>query len=111
MLNLENINFCYKKTKSVLSNINWQIEGGECWGVLGHNGAGKTTLSYLVMGLISSENGGTHNTFDHNEYLPEFGGYYSYLTVSQNFMFKASLLKNRFNRRHAQRSSKKNRTA
>ena len=111
MLNLENINFGYQKKIPVLSNINWQIEDGECWGVLGHNGAGKTTLSYLVMGLISSENGGIHNTFDHYEYLPEFGGYYNYLTVSQNFMFKASLLKNRFNRRHAQRSSKKNRTA
>ena len=111
MLNLENINFGYQKKIPVLSNINWQIEDGECWGVLGHNGAGKTTLSYLVMGLISSENGVIHNTFDNYEYLPEFGGYYSYLTVSQNFMFKASLLKNRFNRRHAQRSSKKNRTA
>ena len=93
MLNLENINFGYQKKIPVLSNINWQIEDGECWGVLGHNGAGKTTLSYLVMGLISSENGVIHNTFDNYEYLPEFGGYYSYLTVSQNFMFKASLLK------------------
>ena len=52
MLNLENINFGYQKKIPVLSNINWQIEDGECWGVLGHNGAGKTTLSYLVMGLI-----------------------------------------------------------
>ncbi|EGO7558356.1 ATP-binding cassette domain-containing protein, partial [Enterococcus faecalis] len=44
----EDISFFYKKNYFVLEDINWKIEKGQCWGILGHNGAGKTTLSYLV---------------------------------------------------------------
>jgi molybdate transport system ATP-binding protein len=33
----------------VLSDINWTMQQGECWAVLGHNGAGKSTLLSLIL--------------------------------------------------------------
>lgn len=37
-------------TKTILNGINWQIEQGERWALLGHNGAGKSTLLSLING-------------------------------------------------------------
>lgn len=53
--------FSTKKNYFVLEDINWKIEKGQCWGILGHNGAGKTTLSYLVLGLLKPSKGVVHN--------------------------------------------------
>ncbi len=36
--------------KRILSNINWEVNKGECWNVSGHNGSGKSTLLSLVTG-------------------------------------------------------------
>ena len=38
--------------KQVLFDINWQIEQGEHWFILGSNGAGKTTLTRMLLGYI-----------------------------------------------------------
>lgn len=37
----------------VLSDISWEVRGGENWAVLGPNGAGKSTLLRLVLALES----------------------------------------------------------
>jgi iron complex transport system ATP-binding protein len=36
----------------ILSAINWQIDGGQHWAVLGPNGSGKTTLLRLACGYL-----------------------------------------------------------
>ncbi|GAL86481.1 ABC-type molybdenum transport system, ATPase component/photorepair protein PhrA [Sporocytophaga myxococcoides] len=36
--------------KSILENINWKVNKGECWALLGHNGSGKSTLLSLING-------------------------------------------------------------
>lgn len=36
--------------KEILSNINWQINRGEHWAILGLNGAGKTSLLNMING-------------------------------------------------------------
>lgn len=97
MIELLNVSFGYKKNEKILSEINMKINKGECWGILGHNGAGKTTLSYLIMKLLSPQCGKIINTFLDCDYLPEFGGFYNYLTVQQNFDFKLSISKSKVN--------------
>lgn len=42
----------------VLQNIDWTIQAGERWAVLGASGAGKTTLVELVSGLTPPNRGG-----------------------------------------------------
>lgn len=91
MIELLDVNFAYKKNEEILSKINLKINQGECWGVLGHNGAGKTTLSYLIMKLLSPSVGSVTNNSTNCDYLPEFGGFYNYLTILQNLEFKMSL--------------------
>ena len=91
MIELLDVNFAYKKNEEILSKINLKINQGECWGVLGHNGAGKTTLSYLIMKLLSPSAGRVTNNSTNCDYLPEFGGFYNYLTILQNLEFKMSL--------------------
>jgi iron complex transport system ATP-binding protein len=36
----------------ILAGINWQIDGGQHWAVLGPNGSGKTTLLRIVCGYL-----------------------------------------------------------
>jgi iron complex transport system ATP-binding protein len=36
----------------ILSDINWRIEGGQHWAVLGPNGSGKTTLLKIACGYL-----------------------------------------------------------
>ncbi|MBR2009885.1 MAG: ATP-binding cassette domain-containing protein, partial [Peptococcaceae bacterium] len=36
----------------ILKNIDWQVEAGEHWIILGLNGCGKTTLLEMINGYI-----------------------------------------------------------
>lgn len=38
--------------KRILSNVDWQIRGGENWVVLGSNGSGKTTMLSTLLGYF-----------------------------------------------------------
>jgi iron complex transport system ATP-binding protein len=44
--------------KMILHSINWKVEAGEHWAVLGPNGSGKTTLLKLACGYIWPNAGG-----------------------------------------------------
>jgi ABC-2 type transport system ATP-binding protein len=43
--------------RAVLSDINFQVERGSTFGILGPNGSGKTTLLRILLGLIVPETG------------------------------------------------------
>ena len=51
-------NLCkeYNKNK-VLENINFSIEKGKIYGLVGENGAGKTTLLKIICGLTKKTSG------------------------------------------------------
>jgi lipopolysaccharide export system ATP-binding protein len=55
-LAVEHLQKSYKGRK-VVNNISFYVEQGEVVGLLGPNGAGKTTTFYMVVGLISPEEG------------------------------------------------------
>ncbi|TNJ61876.1 ABC transporter ATP-binding protein [Paenibacillus hemerocallicola] len=41
-----------REDKIVLQNMNWQVDSGEHWAILGLNGSGKTTLLNMITGYI-----------------------------------------------------------
>src|SRR5436190_14660899 len=43
--------------RTVVNNVNIEVNQGEIVGLLGPNGAGKTTTFYMVVGLIKPDNG------------------------------------------------------
>lgn len=43
--------------KIICHDLNWQVNAGEVWGILGPNGSGKTTLLHTLAGLHSHFNG------------------------------------------------------
>lgn len=57
VVNVQNISKHYGN-KSVVKNVSFVIEKGECFGILGHNGAGKTTIVEMILGLKKIEKGG-----------------------------------------------------
>jgi len=53
---LENVGVV-RAGKVILSDINWRVNKGECWGVLGPNSAGKSTLMAVLSGYIWASRG------------------------------------------------------
>ena len=56
-LKLQNISYSYEKGKSILSNINAELEAGKLYVILGPSGSGKTTLLSLLGGLDAPTKG------------------------------------------------------
>lgn len=56
MIKIENVSKTLKG-KRVLSDINLELNSGECVAVVGHNGCGKTMLLRLICGLIKPDCG------------------------------------------------------
>ena len=95
---VENLQKSYKG-RTVVNDVSFYLEQGEVVGLLGPNGAGKTTSFYMVIGLISPEQG---NIFLDDEnmthypmymrarrglsYLPQEPSAFRKLTVQENVM-------------------------
>ena len=56
----------YLNKKKVLESIDWQMNEGENWAVLGDNGAGKSTFLKLISGEVVPAFGGKVNWFGIN---------------------------------------------
>lgn len=52
MINLQNLDFRYRKGKNLFEDLNLQLRSGNIYGLLGKNGAGKTTLLRLINGFL-----------------------------------------------------------
>lgn len=94
----------YKK-RTVVSDVSLSVSSGSVVGLLGPNGAGKTSSFYMIVGIISSEEGQVILD-DHDltslpmhararaglGYLPQENSIFRKLTVYQNLMGVVELL-------------------
>lgn len=54
---IKNISFSYSEQKTVLHNINFEINKGDFIGIIGLSGAGKSTLADVITGLLPADSG------------------------------------------------------
>lgn len=58
IIDLQNVSY-RRNGRMILENIDWQVEAGEHWIILGLNGCGKTTLLEMINGYIFPMYGGS----------------------------------------------------
>jgi lipopolysaccharide export system ATP-binding protein len=98
MLSVEGLVKSFKK-RTVVDGVSMSVSSGEIVGLLGPNGAGKTTTFYMIVGLISPDNGSvkvggaditTLPMFERARlgisYLPQEASVFRKLTVEENIM-------------------------
>ena len=97
VIEFESISLAYGN-RLILDNINFTINEGQIFGMLGPNGVGKSTIFNLITGLIKPQNGkikiGGNDVTQYPIYLrskkfkvgyvPQYGGYFNDLTLLDN---------------------------
>ena len=97
IIEFENISLAYGN-RLILDNINFKINEGQIFGMLGPNGVGKSTIFNLITGLIAPKYGkiliNGHDATNFPIYLrtkkfkvgyvPQYGGYFNDLTLHDN---------------------------
>ena len=97
IIEFKNITLSYGK-RIILDNINFKINQGQIFGMLGPNGVGKSTIFNLITGLINPDSG--HIKINQEDvtnypiylrtkkfkvgYVPQYGGYVNELTLHDN---------------------------
>ena len=97
IIEFENISLSYGN-RLILDNINFKINEGQIFGMLGPNGVGKSTIFNLITGLINPNNGKI-KIFGEDVtnypiylrtrkfkvgYVPQYGGFFNDLTLLDN---------------------------
>ena len=97
IIEFENISLSYGN-RLILDNINFKINEGQIFGMLGPNGVGKSTIFNLITGLISPITGKIKIAGEDVTnfpvylrtkkykvgYVPQYGGYFNDLTLYDN---------------------------
>ena len=110
IISFENVSLSYGN-RLILDNINFKINEGEIFGMLGPNGVGKSTIFNLITGLIKPDSGqikiNDTNVVNFPVYLrtkkfrvgyvPQYGGFFSDLTLYQNLKGIAEIVINEKN--------------
>ena len=105
IISLENISLSFGKTQ-ILDNVSFKINHGQILGMLGPNGVGKSTIFNLITGLIKPDFGQIKfdgvDVLDYPIYLrtakfkigyvPQYGGYFSNLTLMENLKAIAEIV-------------------
>ena len=105
LISLENISLSFGKRK-ILDNVSFKINHGQILGMLGPNGVGKSTIFNLITGLIKPDYGKIkfegidvvnypiylRTTKFKIGYVPQYGGYFSDLTLLENLKAIAEIV-------------------
>ena len=97
VIEFENISLDYGN-RLILDNINFKINEGQIFGMLGPNGVGKSTIFNLITGLISPKSGKIKINGEDVTlypiylrskkfrvgYVPQYGGFFNELTLHDN---------------------------
>ena len=97
IIEFNNISLSYGN-RLILDNLNFKINEGQIFGMLGPNGVGKSTIFNLITGLINPNNGKI-KIMDQDVakypiylrtkkfkvgYVPQYGGFFNDLTLYEN---------------------------
>ena len=110
IVEFQNVSLSYGN-RLILDNINFKINKGQIFGMLGPNGVGKSTIFNLITGLISPQHGKILiNGEDATNfpiylrtkkfkvgYVPQHGGYFNDLTLFDNLKAIAEIIINEKN--------------
>ena len=105
VIEFENVSLSYGN-RLILDNINFKINEGQIFGMLGPNGVGKSSIFNLLTGLINPNSGKIKiNGFDVTSYpvylrtkkfkvgyVPQYGGYFNDLTLDENLKAIAEIV-------------------
>ena len=105
VVHLKKISLSFGK-RQVLDDITFKVNSGQVLGLLGPNGVGKSTIFNLITGLIKPNYGSINfNNIDATNYpiyertikfrigfCPQYGGYFSDLTLSDNLKCVGEIL-------------------
>ena len=97
LIEFKNVSIAYGE-RMILDNINFKINEGQIFGMLGPNGVGKSTIFNLITGLINPGSGkiliAGKDATEYPIYLrtkkfkigyvPQYGGYFNDLTLHDN---------------------------
>ena len=97
IIQFENVSLAYGN-RLILDNINFSINEGQIFGMLGPNGVGKSTIFNLITGLINPKGGkikiAGEDVTNYPVYLrtkkfkigyvPQYGGFFNDLTLHDN---------------------------
>ena len=97
IIEFENISLSYGN-RQILENINFKINEGQIFGMLGPNGVGKSTIFNLITGLITPGSGKIKIAGEDVTnypvymrakkfkvgYVPQYGGFFNDLTLHDN---------------------------
>ena len=97
LIEFENVSLAYGN-RLILDNINFKINEGQIFGMLGPNGVGKSTIFNLLVGIINPNSGeikidGVNvNKYPvylrtkkfKTSYCPQYGGFFNDLTLYNN---------------------------
>ena len=94
MLKLKNLTKYYG-TKKAISNVSFDINDGEIFGLVGLVGSGKTTVVRTILDYLTSDRGTIENGFKKEEigYMPSEINLYQNLTVIDMFKHNNSFYK------------------
>ena len=97
IIEFNNVSLSYGK-RLILDNINFNINQGQIFGMLGPNGVGKSTIFNLITGLITLDSGqikingedvANYPIYFRTKkfkvgYVPQYGGFFNDLTLYDN---------------------------